>query len=786
MNNQARQSVRVLFSLAHGEQLDIAEQKEESDFTALKQMLSGMGYAIEHADQHLSMEQLANCHIVVIGAPEVDLLPEERETLEQFLEAGGGLLLVVNSETAKRSLPLLEGMLSEIVDLTLHEYHNYPPTYLQEFWPHYATAGINRVLVDEVAFFELGERAAPLARTKAVSQIMMACTTLHQGRVVAVANSAWLTDEFLTQFDNEKLAANVFRWLSISNPIEVDRVEIPETVRWGETVTVIVHLHSNESETRPQVECVLESDVDALIDEPARKQRSILPGKATQMQWSVRPQVLGDQQLRLAIYVTEGETLFFDRLPGMCCVAPGYLTLEIKGPEGDRKTTFHTKEHFTAEGVFHWDGEERPSYHLDLEVSERLLKRGHEGDHNNTRWHLQAVAPGQHEMTLRLTETGQSLTALVKVKPSDDDRLQEIKAACLYPLDAEIIQRLRQIDTRLIHLEILQQPFEFVPPEEFLQKTYAEKDIPWLQGVLAAIRREQHQNFSLLDLFLIHFAPTYLPHHGTFIPYDPTLASQLIRLHPTDRRYLEYNLLQSEESEDITIKQNVAAYLLHEKYGHGFFFTQTHLGRQLSLLMRPELYDPSAQQVSEAYQNMAREIKHSAMVVNEGFAAWMELTFMAKLDQDIRQAVYPRRVLLIDQAAGLDGLRSNFFQKFPPKHFSPYREGFEYLDFIGKKFDLRCAVRCFLIATNIEFGIRQGAQGYVEFQLSPTEMWDRLSDARPDWRSSDRLRSIAELLYQNVEEVQHRLRDQHCPTDCDKDDCPLETLIEKELNWRLR
>jgi len=784
MNSRDKQSFRILFSQAHGERLTIMEGEEDGDFSALYRMLTNVGYAIERTDKHFLSEHLTDYPVVVIGAPEVDLQRGEKEILKQFVTGGGALLVTVDSETTTRSVPVLKEMLAEMVDLTLHEYHNYPPIHLQEFWPHYITAGVNKVQVDNAAFFEVGEFATPLACTTATRQVIVACATVGQGRIVAVGDLAWLTDDLLTSFENEMLANNVFRWLMGYNSIDIDRLEVPETVKWGEAATVILQLHSNEAEARPQVECILESDVDALIDEPVRKRRSIPPGKATQMRWVVRPQVLGDQRLRLIVHIEECESLFFDVLPQMCCSAPGYLTLEIKDLEGNRVISFQTKECFTAEGVFHWDGEEQQPYHLDLKVSDGLLIRGCEEGHSTNRWHLQAVVSGQHQMTLRLAETNQSLTALITVKPSDEDRLKEIKAAYLYPLDAEIAERLGQVDAGLTHESITKQPFRFVPPEEFLQNTYAEKDIPWLQGILAAIRREQHQNFSLLDLFLVHFAPTYLPHRGTFIPYDPTLASELIRLHPTDRRYLEYNLLQSEGSEDITIKQNVAAYLLHEKYGHGFFFTQTCLGQQLSLLMRSEFYDESGGQAKD-YQNIARQIKHSALIVNEGFAAWMELTFLAKLDQDIRQAVYPRRVLLIDEAASLRDLRSDFFREFPPKHASPYREGFEYLDFIGRKLDLRCSVRSFLIATNIDFGISEDAQGHLEFQLTPAEIRERLFNARPDWRSCDRLRLIAELLYKNIEEVKRRLGDRYCPTDCGQDDCPLEVFVEQELDWRM-
>jgi hypothetical protein len=275
-----------------------------------------------------------------------------------------------------------------------------------------------------------------------------------------------------------------------------------------------------------------------------------------------------------------------------------------------------------------------------------------------------------------------------------------------------------------------------------------------------------------------------LPNRGSFVPYDPGLASSLARLHPADSKGLEYNLLCSEESEDIQIKQNVAAYLLHEKFGHGFFYTQTRLGQQLAILQR---HGDDFDQCAE-YEEVTRLIEDSAIIVNEGFAAWMELTFLGKLDREVRQAVYPRRMLLIQQASGLykREREGGFFGKFPPRFDSRYREGFEYLDFVGQKFSLRCAVRVFLLATHIDFGIAENPQGQLHFKLEPAVIKQLLLEPEePDWRSHSRLRKIAELLYEHTDEAQALIRKNHCPIDCRKSNCPLEAFVAEKLKWRM-
>jgi hypothetical protein len=375
---------------------------------------------------------------------------------------------------------------------------------------------------------------------------------------------------------------------------------------------------------------------------------------------------------------------------------------------------------------------------------------------------------------------------MVTVQRSLQDQLAELRAAYVYPLDAEIAERLQAVDRRLSDEAVRSQPFKILPPYQYIREVYDARASTWLKQVLAAARREQWYNLDLLNQVLIYFAPAYLPGRGSLVPYDPALASHLARLHPTARWRIECNLVRSEESEDINVKQNIAAYLLHEKYGHGFFYTHTRLGQQLAILHRHGFPEKPDDERYENYTEATRLIKDSAIIVNEGFAAWMELTFLGKLDREVRQAVFPRRVLLLQEATGLYERQrdSRFFQTLPPRFDSPYQEGFEYLDFVSQNFHPCCAMQVFLIATNVEFGISEDAKGHIQFEQEATEIEQQLLEAEKDDTCSHlRLRKIGELLYDHRKDLQEHVRKHHCPEDC-KDYCPLEKLIEERLDWR--
>ncbi|MBN1936094.1 MAG: hypothetical protein JW934_15605 [Anaerolineae bacterium] len=777
--------IQILFSQAHNEQLIVPTAQEETNFSALRRMLGDeLKYAVTSTTGTLTREQLSGVQVLVIGAPKTrDKLPsEEIQAVEEFLQAGSALLLLANAETMYYPPDGLND-LAALANVQFQEFHNYPITYLQVFYPHYVTAGVQRVKVGQIAALTVGENARCLARTKATELPVLACNRVGQGRMIVLGDTGLFADDVLAENDNAQLTRNIFRWLAAENALDIADLAMPDTAKWGQAATVMLTLHPcggvqpSAVQARPKVRCRLESDADAQISDPART-RTLAPGKPSIFKWQVQPRMLGPQQLRLSIQVVGTfEKLYFDQLwPDLRCTAPGYFTLEVKNQDGGLQTQFQTGDEFTVEGAFHWDtGVEAQPCSLRLETSDGVFEHGHEAAYGLERWcwYLKAIEPGDHVLTLTLVESGQTFPAVVSVRRSPEEWLTEIYAAHVYPLDAEIAARLQQLDARFGEPALTHTSFNILSPDAFIKQVFHSQEALWLSGVLAAAQREQWHNTDLLNLLLANVAPTYLPGRGAFIPYAPDLASHLARLHPKARKSLEYNLLCTEESEDMAIKQNVAAYLLHEKYGHGFFYTQTRLGQQLTLLKSHPKSNPEVVQLLE----------DSGLIVNEGFAAWLELTALPMLGRDVRLAADLRRIVLIEQATGLYARERNseFFREFSSRYDSRYREGYEYLEYIGRVFHIRCAVRLFLRATDIDLNISEDASGQLRFDA--TQIRQQLLDPAQcrRWHSRARLEAIADWLYDHEDEARSAMRSNQCLIKCPQGPCPLVDLVVSEL-----
>lgn len=93
----------VCFVTGHGEM----EPDDDSavGLSTIKGKLEGQNYTVKAITLLEGAPKPADCKVVVLGSPRVDLLPGERDRLAQYVAAGGGLLVLIDPllapETAK-------------------------------------------------------------------------------------------------------------------------------------------------------------------------------------------------------------------------------------------------------------------------------------------------------------------------------------------------------------------------------------------------------------------------------------------------------------------------------------------------------------------------------------------------------------------------------------------------------------------------------------------------------------------------------------------------------------
>jgi hypothetical protein len=764
--------IKILFSKKNHQKFLTFKEADENKANLIRHLEST--YNLATLDNLSNYDELRDYQILVIGAPTQDLEAIEKATIKKFVETGGGLLLVSNSETILNPLSQFEQLVDSLLGLEILEFLNAPPGRLESFSPHYLTANVRKIKVGNIAYLIPSSHPKspgtfhPIAEDQEMQRTIIACAEVKQGRVVVAADID-MFDSFLCEEDNQTLVTNLFTWLSQGNSIDIKEFKLPKTINWAQSDIATLTLYNPSLDDRLKVKCTLESDKDAVNESPC-KERSILPKQVTLMQWTIHPRILGEQSLRLSIEIAGEDTLYFDKLPEIRYLSPEPLKLEIKNSQGGLQTTFETGEEFLVYGSFYGaTGSKFLLSQLRLKVGDGLKRLAQKVGKRTVEWKVKAVAKGAQGLRVEVKNTGQFLPAAVKIEDSEANRRIEIETAYVRPLDAEIAARLTQVHPLFEEVGNTVN-FKVLSIDDFLREVYPNKYFNWLKRLIEAGHNEDlpDPSYDLLGLLVDYVTPCFLANKGAFIPHAPKLAMNLAELYPTNKKRLEYNLLWSERGESFEIKQKIAAYLLHEKYGHGFFATQTRLGQQLALL------DSHKPEVEPAIYELVND---SALIVDEGFAAWLELTFLEKLSPDIRQSVDLRYNFLIEEnnRLAVNKKTSAFFEKFPPRYHSVYREGFTHLRFISSTFGPSCAIDALLLASDVDLGIRE-EQG--DFICDAELIRERLLDEETwKWRSHERLRQIGNGLYQRQEEVEEVLRTQDCPMICHRDGCRLLSLL---------
>jgi hypothetical protein len=251
MLKEQRRHVRVLFDEAHSESWTIspvvAAQMQpdapfDSSYGKAAQDLAWRDFAVErHAEGPITAEVLAGAGVLVIAHPSERLWErttntdspkfsrDEMAAIHDFVQAGGGLIVLGETEHAKYGNNLNDllapfGICIETATVWDYTHFEKVPSWVKVLPSSNGIRStglltqVNEVRVYRAGVLSLSGPAKPLMLTSDVAQParvpVMAATTYGKGRVVVAADSDWLGDEFFEACHHAQLWRNMVYWAS--------------------------------------------------------------------------------------------------------------------------------------------------------------------------------------------------------------------------------------------------------------------------------------------------------------------------------------------------------------------------------------------------------------------------------------------------------------------------------------------------------------------------------------------------------------------------------------------
>lgn len=778
------------------------------------------GYSANDALLDSNLLDPETVKVLVLGAPVHPFNQQTVDAIIEFVEQGGGLLIThdyrslfqyeqYRHEQHQASDPL--NSLLEAFGLRMKRLLSYPPDEISDFYPHYLSSSVNKVFIREPVYLEILQgipkqlkNSAPrvVAQLPWTKQPFLVATEVEYGRVVAVADYSLFTDDYISYGNNLQVSLNIFRWLLGQHQLDCFDAQIKSEVRQGNRANFSIVLHNPKAERLEHIHCLLESDTGVDIQAPHAVIRSIAPYGRTQLNWKVQSKGLGNQKLKLTIDFPEQpnyESLFFDTAAQFKCLPDDDIDLLIRSPKSDAAREIETGDQFEVQAVFRKTTSiEVNSLGLRLEASSPHLLIEPVKSTDIHQWRLHALKEGNTSITLVVEETEQQVSLPIRVKASAKDQIARLEQDLMGPIEAELQYRMAQLHPAFDSEAIRRIPCHIYTPDDFVRLLKSPPEAEHLLEALQVARNEQYENRPLVLYLLQNIAPTFSPVHGCCIPYDPKLATHLSQQHAQYEDNLAQNFLGLEGADQAWLQQSLAALILHEKYGHGFFFTQTTLGKQLSILYKHgmtrnadplQLKSPYPRVLYQEYKQALQALWDSIVIVNEGFATWVELAVLPQCSGVIGEAAYRRKNFLFNQDNGLSLLarKSEYFQRFTHFCSSRYQEGCEYFQFVqgyfGKDYGTKCAVQALIKATDINMGIvesnRQVQLAFDSQALTHLLLYAPEDDARADMR----LRLIHKVLRKShyaLRAEQKQLRFDGEAFSCEHS---FDTIISQNLGW---
>ncbi|MBE9070199.1 hypothetical protein IQ260_26515 [Leptolyngbya cf. ectocarpi LEGE 11479] len=620
-----------------------------------------------------------------------------------------------------------------------------------------------------------------------------------------------MQDNYLRFGNNQELVLNIFRWLANKNPLECHKFSVKEEIKLGDIEAFSITLSNPHGKRLEFINCLLESDPGVKILESQEQViRSLAPYKSQTIQWKIQANEIGDHQLKLSIDFLKNSkwpSLFFDVASQFQCIPNIETDIVIHNSYNSIPERLEVNKPVEVKAVFHnQKSANLPSVRLRLETSLPSLKIDPINTLSdiNQSWKVVPQKAGEGALYLLVEGIEYKKTRLIQVLPSIQNQIESLSFDILAPLQDKIGRTLIHLNTCLDFEKIRKIPVQICTPDFLADNIYsddvAEEIKESIQSLLADDIREPYVHHKFLEKITPIFSPT----QGCYIPYEPKLAARLVENQDTDAVNTvsnslllpwEYDTDRLDSFARISLEQNLAALLLHEQYGHGSFFHQTRLGKQLTILDKHgfvpntdprKISAPYPRNLYEEYREVIEALWDSSIVVNEGFATWVELTILPLLSTSLGQATYRRRDHLFnkDKYFSIRRKESKYFQAFPTSYESRYREGYELFQriqgYFPPEYGAPAVVAAMMKATDVDMGIVENNNEQIQFSLSREQMHQALFKRHEDdARSDKRLLRISSCIHM-LDKYQHRVTEQAVISN------PLAAfskLVNEELGW---
>jgi hypothetical protein len=173
-------------------------------------------------------EELMVANALIVVAPQEEFSSEEKETINEFVENGGKLLLIADPTRHSRinSLSLDFGLIFEpdyLYNMKENEI-NYRNIFVTEFEENEITKSLEKIVLyttgsissadGGIAFVDQNTFSSLVETRKKLSPIALA----EESKVLAISDLTFMTEPYNGILDNNKLIANIADWLV--SPIE--------------------------------------------------------------------------------------------------------------------------------------------------------------------------------------------------------------------------------------------------------------------------------------------------------------------------------------------------------------------------------------------------------------------------------------------------------------------------------------------------------------------------------------------------------------------------------------